>query len=121
MDTKITPKTIDEYIAGFPQDVQLILQKMRQVIHETAPGATEKISYQIPCFALNGDLVWFAGYRQHIGFYPKGSGIKAFQKELVGYKTAKGTVQFPLDKPIPYDLVRKIVKYRVEENSKKSG
>ncbi len=113
------PTNIDEYIAGFPEDVQLVMQKMRQVIHEAAPGATEKISYQIPCFYLNGNLVWFAGYSHHIGFYPRGSGIEAFKTELAGYKVSKGTVQFPLNKPIPYDIITKIVKYRVSENQSK--
>jgi len=113
------PITIDEYIFQFPEDVQFILQKVRTVIKESTPGAVEKISYQIPCFYLQGDLVWFAGYKRHIGFYPKGSGIEAFKKELSGYKSSKGAVQFPLDKPIPYELIRRIVKFRVEENLKK--
>ena len=112
------PITIDECIAQFPEDVQQILVRVREVIRESAPGAVEKISYQIPAFTLNGPLVWFAGYKHHIGFYPKGSGIEAFKEELSKFKSAKGSVQFPLDQPIPYELIRKIVRFRVEENRK---
>ncbi|NJD60210.1 MAG: hypothetical protein C3F13_06440 [Anaerolineales bacterium] len=112
-------KTIDEYIAQFPEEMQLILQKVREVIKETAPGAVEKISYQMPGFYLKGMLVWFAGHKNHIGFYPTGEGIEAFKGELLPYKFSKGAVQFPLDQPIPYDLIRKMVKYRVEQNLKK--
>jgi uncharacterized protein YdhG (YjbR/CyaY superfamily) len=117
---KRSPTTIDEYIAQFPEDVQQILVKVWDVIRASAPGAVEKISYQIPAFYLNGSLVWFAGYKHHIGFYPKGSGIEAFKEELSPYKSAKGSVQFPLDKPIPYELIRKIVRFRVAENLKNS-
>ena len=99
--------------------MQPILVKIRAVIKESAPEAVEKISYQMPAFYLNGDLVWFGAYKHHIGFYPIPSGIEAFKQELSAYKRAKGSVQFPLDKPIPYDLIRKIVKYRVAENLKK--
>ena len=113
------PTTIDEYIAQFPQEVQQILNKVRAVIKETAPGATEKISYAMPGFYLNGMLVWFAGHAKYIGFYPTGSGIEAFKKEIAGYKWSKGAVQFPLDQPIPYDLIRKMVKFRMGENRKK--
>jgi uncharacterized protein YdhG (YjbR/CyaY superfamily) len=88
------------------------------VIKESAPEAQEKISYGMPAFHQNGSLVWFAAHKRHIGFYPTGSGIEAFQEELAGYKVSKGTLQFPLDQPMPYDLIRKIVKYRVEENRK---
>jgi uncharacterized protein YdhG (YjbR/CyaY superfamily) len=112
------PTTIDEYIAQFPEEVQRVLVRVREAIRESAPGAVEKISYQIPAFTLNGPLVWFAGYKHHIGFYPKGSGIEAFKEELSEYKPAKGSVQFPLDKPIPYELIRRIVRFRVEENRK---
>jgi uncharacterized protein YdhG (YjbR/CyaY superfamily) len=109
--------TIDEYIKGFPTDVQLILEKMRQTIRKAAPEAVEAISYQMPTFKLNGkNLVHFAAFQKHIGFYPIPSGIEAFKKELSQYKQGKGSVQFPIDKPIPYDLVEKIVKYRVKEN-----
>jgi uncharacterized protein YdhG (YjbR/CyaY superfamily) len=111
-------KTIDEYIQTFPVDIQSILEKMRQTIREAAPGAVEAISYQMPGFKLNGNLVWFAAYEKHIGFYPTPSGIEAFEEELMPYKRSKGTVQFPLDKPIPFDLVKKIVIFRVKENSK---
>jgi uncharacterized protein YdhG (YjbR/CyaY superfamily) len=109
-------KTIDEYIATFPNNVQTILQELRQVIRDSAPEAEETISYRIPAFKLNGILVWFAAFKDHIGFYPKSSGVEAFKKELSGYDVSKGTIRFPLDKPIPFELVRKIVKHRVKEN-----
>jgi uncharacterized protein YdhG (YjbR/CyaY superfamily) len=115
---KDQPTTIDEYIAQFPEDIQQILVKIRAVIKETAPDAVEKISYQMPAFYLNGNLVWFAAYKRHIGVYPVPSGNDAFNKELSVYKRGKGTIQFPLEKPIPYDLIRRIVKYRVAENLK---
>jgi uncharacterized protein YdhG (YjbR/CyaY superfamily) len=117
--SKIQPKTIDGYIAMFPKNVQDMLKKLRRVIGESAPGAEETISYGIPTFKLNGYLVHFAAYKNHIGFYPTSSGIEAFKKELLSYKWAKGSVQFPLDKPIPFDLVKKIVAYRVKENLSK--
>ena len=114
--------TIDEYIATFPKDVQDILGKMRQIIRKAAPDAFEAISYQMPKFKLNGkNLVHFAAFKNHIGFYTIPSGIEAFKKELSQYKKGKGSVQFTLDKPIPYDLVRKIVEYRVKENLEKRG
>ncbi len=104
-------RTIDEYIKTFPNDVQSILEKMRQTIKKAAPEAVETISYQMPTFKLNGkNLVHFAAFKNHIGFYPIPSGIEAFKKELSSYKQGKGSVQFPIDKPIPYDLVEKIVK-----------
>jgi uncharacterized protein YdhG (YjbR/CyaY superfamily) len=112
-------KTIDEYIKTFPVDVQSILEKMRQTIRQAAPGAVEAIAYEMPTFRLNGNLVHFAAFENHIGFYPTPSGIDAFKKEISRYKWAKGSVQFPLDKPIPYDLVEKIVKFRVTENLEK--
>jgi uncharacterized protein YdhG (YjbR/CyaY superfamily) len=112
-------KTIDEYIKTFPVDVQSILEKMRQTIRQAAPGAVEAIAYEMPTFRLNGNLVHFAAFENHIGFYPTPSGIDAFKKEISRYKWAKGSVQFPLDKPIPYDLVGKIVKFRVTENLEK--
>jgi len=113
-------RTIDEYIKIFPQDVQSILERMRQTIRKAAPEAVEAISYQMPTFKLNGkSLVYFAAYKHHIGFYPVPSGIKAFKKELSQYKTGKGSVQFPIDKPVPHDLVKKIVIFRVKENMKK--
>jgi uncharacterized protein YdhG (YjbR/CyaY superfamily) len=110
--------TIDEYIKTFPRDVQAILVKMRQVIKEVAPASAETISYQIPTFKLNRNLMHFAAYKNHIGFYPTSSGITTFKKELSSYKCSKGAVQFPYDKPIPYDLVQKIVIFRVKEDRK---
>jgi uncharacterized protein YdhG (YjbR/CyaY superfamily) len=109
-------KTIDEYINTFPEDIQIILEKMRHTIRKAAPEASEVISYQMPGFKLNGSLVWFAAFKNHIGFYPTSSGIDAFKNELSSYKNSKGAVQFSLDKPIPYDLVEKIVLFRVKEN-----
>ncbi|WP_127532965.1 iron chaperone [Paenibacillus kobensis] len=105
---------IDEYIALFPPEVQETLQTLRRVIHESAPGAKEKISYQMPAFALHSNLVYFAAYKKHIGFYPTSSGIAAFQAELSAYKGSKGAVQFPIGEPLPYDLIRSIVRFRVE-------
>ena len=112
-------KTIDEYIQTFPENIQTILEKMRQTIHSAAPEAVEAISYQMPAFKLNGNLVFFAAAKNHIGFYPTPSAIIAFKKELSPYITGKGTIQFPLGKPIPYDLVKKIVKSRIKENEQK--
>jgi len=113
-------RTIDEYIARFPKDVRDILEELRRVIRESTPEAEETISYGIPTFDLNGrHLVHFAAYKNHVGFYPTSSGIKAFKKELSPFRTSKGTAQFPLDKPIPFDLVKKIVKFRVKENESK--
>jgi len=110
-------KTIDEYIRTFPKDVQTILEKMRKTIREAAPGAVETISYQMPTFKLNGKgLVYFAAFKNHIGFYPIPSGVEAFEKELSPYKQGKGSVQFPIDQPVPYDLVKRIVTFRVNEN-----
>ncbi|MDD4972648.1 MAG: DUF1801 domain-containing protein [Paludibacter sp.] len=114
-------RTVDEYIKSFPEDVQTILQKMRQTIREAAPDAEEAISYQMPAFKQNGILVYFAVQKNHVGFYPTASGIETFKAELTPYKWSKGAVQFPLDKPIPYDLVKKIVEFRVKENSKKTA
>ncbi len=109
--------TIDEYIRSFPENIQNILEKMRQTIRKAAPDVVEAISYQMPTFKLNGkNLVHFAAFKNHIGFYPTSSGIEAFKKVLTDYKGSKGTVQFPLDKPVPFDLVEKIVKFRVKEN-----
>jgi uncharacterized protein YdhG (YjbR/CyaY superfamily) len=112
-------KTIDEYIAGFPEDVQTILQKIRATIAKAAPDAEETIKYQIPTFVLKGNLVHFAAYKSHIGFYPAPAGTEKFQKELTRYKSGKGSVQFPLDEPIPYELIAKIVKFRVKEQAAK--
>jgi uncharacterized protein YdhG (YjbR/CyaY superfamily) len=112
-------KTIDEYIGTFPDDVRKILSELRQAIKETAPEAQETINYQMPTFTLNGNLVHFAAFKNHIGFYPTPTGIEAFKKELAPYKGAKGSVQFPIDQPLPLPLIRKIVAYRVKENLEK--
>ncbi len=108
-------KTIDDYIAGFPSDVQVLLLQVRTTIGKAAPDAEETISYQIPTFILNGNLVHFAAFRNHIGFYPGASGIREFADALSSYKGAKGSVQFPLDKPLPLSLITRIVKFRVKE------
>jgi uncharacterized protein YdhG (YjbR/CyaY superfamily) len=111
--------TIDQYIQGFPKDVQAKLSEVRSTIRRVAPQATEKISYRVPTFDLNGNLVHFAAFAGHIGFYPGPSGIAQFQKELKRYKSAKGSVQLPLDEPLPLALIAKIVEFRVGENSRK--
>lgn len=115
-ENKITFRSVDEYITQFPFDVQEILKTLRGVIKESAPDAKEKISYQMPTFELHGNLVHFAAFKKHIGLYPAPSGIDAFKLELSEYKGAKGSVQFPIDKPLPYELISKIVKFRVAEN-----
>jgi uncharacterized protein YdhG (YjbR/CyaY superfamily) len=107
---------VDAYISQFPVDVQAQLQQLRKVIHAVAPDANEKISYGIPTFCLHGNLVHFAAYRNHIGFYPSSSGVLAFAQELSAYKTSRGTVQFPLGQPLPVELIKKIVAFRVTEN-----
>src|SRR5687767_1967897 len=109
-------KTMDEYINTFPEDVRTILNELRQEIKEAAPEAEEAINYQMPTFTLNGNLVHFGAFKDHIGFYPTPSGIEAFKKELAPYKGAKGSVQFPIDQPLPLPLIRRIVEYRVKEN-----
>jgi len=111
---------IDEYIAAYPENIQRILSELRATIKAAAPQAEEKISYQIPTFALKGNLVHFAAYKNHIGFYPAPSGIEAFKQELSVYKGAKGSVQFPIDQPLPLELISKIVKFRVTENLHKA-
>jgi uncharacterized protein YdhG (YjbR/CyaY superfamily) len=117
MKTKTTtPKDVDEYISGVPKEVQRLLEEVRATIKKAAPGAEEVISYQMPAFKLHGMLVYFAWYKTHIGFYPTPSGIEAFRKELSVYKSAKGSVQFPTDSPLPLNLISRIVKYRVREN-----
>jgi uncharacterized protein YdhG (YjbR/CyaY superfamily) len=110
------PKNIDEYIARFPPEIQEILQKIRLTIRKAAPKAEEAISYMMPTFKLHGNLVFFAAYKKHIGFYPAPRGNEAFKEELSAYEGGKGTIRFPLDKPIPYALISKIVKFRVKEN-----
>jgi uncharacterized protein YdhG (YjbR/CyaY superfamily) len=111
--------SIDEYIFSFPTDVQKKLTQLRVLIAQVAPNAEEKISYQMPAFYLDGILVWFAGHPSHIGFYPRASAIAKFKRELSRYKNAKGSVQFPLDEPLPVELIKRMVRFRVEENVKK--
>jgi len=109
-------ETIDEYIAAFPRNVRDVLEELRRIIRESAPKSEETISYGIPTFDLNGKhLVHFAAYKNHIGFYPTSSGITRFKKDLSRYELSRGTVRFPIDEPIPFDVIRKIVKYRVKE------
>jgi uncharacterized protein YdhG (YjbR/CyaY superfamily) len=113
-------KNIDEYIVDFPDETRSMLEELRLSIQEAAPKAEEVISYGMPAFKQNGMLVYFAGYKKHIGFYPTASGIASFKKELIPYKSSKGAVQFPLDKPLPLGLIKKIVKFRVKENLQKA-
>ena len=110
------PKTIDDYIAGFPSEVRVILEKLRAMIGKAAPGAEEAIKYRLPTFVLSRNLVHFGAFKKHIGFYATPTGNKQFRQQLSAYKGAKGSVQFPLDKPIPYGLVSRMVKFRVKEN-----
>jgi uncharacterized protein YdhG (YjbR/CyaY superfamily) len=117
---KVTPKTIDEYIAAFPKDIQEILEKIRTTIRNAAPDAQETIKYQMPTFILEGNLVYFAAFKKHIGFYPPVKGLVKFKDELSAYEGPKGSLIFPLDKPIPYDLIGEIVKFRVRENLEKA-
>ena len=111
-------QSIDEYIRPFPLHVRKKLMELRKVIREQAPQAQEQISYQMPAFYLNGNIVYFAAYSKHIGFYPTSSGIRAFESKLSKYKHSKGAVQFPMDEPLPLELIRKIVRFRVQENIK---
>lgn len=113
-------KNIDDYIKDFPPTIQAQLKKLRKEIQSAAPKAEEAIKYGIPTFILHGNLVHFGGFKKHIGFFPAPSGVKAFAKELADYKTSKGTIKFPLNKPIPFALVKKIVKFRINENKFKS-
>jgi len=115
------PTTIDEYIAGFPSDVQLLLQKVRATIRKAAPGAEEAIKYQIPTFVFHGNLIHFAGYKNHIGLYPGSKPVEEFKSELSRYEISKGTVRFPLHKPIPYGLIGKITRFCVKRNREKSA
>ena len=117
MDMSI--KTIDEYVAQFPKDIQVLLEKMRTIISKAAPKAEEAMAYGIPTFKLHGNLVHFGGYKSHIGFYPAPSGIEAFKKELAEYEGSKGTIRFPLDKPLPATLITQVVKFRVKKNLEK--
>ena len=114
-------KNVDEYLKAFPVSIQNILEKVRQTIKAAAPKAEEVISYQMPAYKYRGMLVYFAGWKNHIGFYPTSTGTNAFKKELSVYKGAKGSVQFPLDKAIPFSLISKIVKFRVKENEAKAA
>lgn len=118
MDNRTDP-SVDAYIARFPAEIQERLQLLRQVIQQTAPDAEETIAYAMPAYRLHGSLVYFGAFKQHIGFYPTGSGITNFAQELMPYPSSKGAVQFPNDQPIPYDLVERIVAFRVQENLQK--
>ena len=118
---KSTPQNTDEYIANFPKDIQEILQELWATIREAAPDAEEVISYQMPTFRLKGNLVHFAAYKNHIGFYPTPSGIENFKKEISVYEGAKGSVKFPIDQPLPLDLISNIVRFRVTENLEKAA
>ena len=118
---KIIPATIDEYIYLFPEETRKKLEQLRMTIRKAAPDAEEMISYQMPAYKCQGMLVYFAGYKNHIGFYPTASGIAAFKEELSVYKSAKGAVQFPIDKPLPLKLIAEIVAFRVKENAAKAA
>jgi uncharacterized protein YdhG (YjbR/CyaY superfamily) len=120
MTDKSAPANIDEYIAAFSPDVQSLLEKIRLTIREAAPQAEEKISYKMPAFALNGILVYFAAFKKHIGMYPPVQGDKKLSKELAPYRGEKGNLKFPLDEPIPYDLIRRVVTFRVKEHLRKA-
>jgi uncharacterized protein YdhG (YjbR/CyaY superfamily) len=111
-----TFSTINEYISEFPEEIQVKLEQIREIIQQAAPEAKEAIRYGMPTFVLNGNLVHFAAYKNHIGFYPAPSGIDAYLDELAVYRTGKGTIQFPIDQPIPLNLVKKVVEFRVNEN-----
>jgi uncharacterized protein YdhG (YjbR/CyaY superfamily) len=113
---KVKPKDIDEYIANVPQDVQEVLEKIRLTVRQAAPEAKETIKYEMPTFTLNGNLVHFAAFKTHIGFYPPPTGLASHKNELAAYSGPKGSLMFPLDQPIPYDLIREIVTFRVKEN-----
>lgn len=119
METK-KPENIDEYIGGFPNDIQEILEKIRMTIQKAAPEAKEKISYSMPAFDQNGIVVYFAAFKNHFGLYALPTGHEVFKDELSSYKSGKGSVQFPFSKPIPYDLITRIVKFRVKENMEKA-
>lgn len=121
MNEKTVPRSIDEYISAYPEEVQEILQELRKIIHEEAPEVVETISYNIPTFDYQGHLVFFAAYKKFISLYPAPRTAELFREELAAYKGAVGTVQFPLNKPVPYDLVRRIVRYLREEKIRKSG
>jgi uncharacterized protein YdhG (YjbR/CyaY superfamily) len=113
--------TVDEYIAMFPKNVQAVLVTLRAAIHAAAPDAAERISYQMPAFTLHGNLVYFAAHKRYIGFYPTSSGVAAFERELAEYEGTKGAIHFPLDQPLPLDLIARIVKFRVNENLRRAA
>ena len=121
MKTNATPVNIDEYIAGFPPEVRAILQKIRMTIRKAAPEAEETIKYKMPVFMFKGNLVYFSAFKKHIGFYPPVAGSIELKRALTPFEGPKGSLKFPLDKPIPYDLIEKIVKARVKENLEKAG
>ncbi|NDV95328.1 hypothetical protein D0T84_10400 [Dysgonomonas sp. 521] len=112
----MTPQNIDEYIAAFPGDIQVLMEKLRAAIKKAAPEATEKISWQMPTFQMNGNLIHFAGHKKHIGLYPGVEAMEAFKEELVAYKTTKGGIQLPYNKPLPLGLVAKIVRFNIKRN-----
>ena len=119
-ENKVIIKTVDEYILQFPLEIQEKLQAMRKVIRDSAPDAEEKMSWQMPTFYLQGNLVHFAAHKSHIGFYLGAEGIEAFTDKFLGFKYSKGAVQFPMDKPLPFDLISEIVRYRVDQNIKEA-
>ncbi len=120
-ENETNPLTIDAYIAGFPEIVQMALQKLRQVIKEAAPEAGETIKYRMPTFTYHGNLVHFAAYEHHIGFYPDPEGIQKFAVELAPYPQSKGAIRFPIDKPLPFDLIYRITQFRVEQNAARAA
>ena len=116
LSPKTPPKNIDEYIASFPEDIQALLEKVRATIRDAAPAAEEAIKYQMPTFTLQGNLVHFAAHKKHLGFYPVPTGVERFKEALSDYEGGKGSVKFPYDKPIPFDIISEVVKFRVKEN-----
>ena len=121
MKTNVTPGNIDEYIAGFPDDVQKVLEEIRSTIRKAAPKAEEAMKYAMPTYVLHGNLVHFAAFKNHIGFYPAPAGIDEFEKELAKYREGKGTIQFPMGEKIPLSLITKVVKFRVKQNTEKAN
>lgn len=121
MKSRKVPSSIDDYIGAFPEDVRRRLRDLRAAIRAAAPDAEERISYRMPAFTLNGNLVYFAAFKDHIGFFPTASGVAAFKRDLAPYETSKGTVRFPFDRPLPLKLIARIVRFRAAENLKKSA
>lgn len=119
-ERKPAPRDVDSYIAGFPADVRALLETLRKTIRKAAPAAEESISYMMPAYKKDGPLVYFGGFKNHVGFFPTPSGVAAFSKELEGYTVSKGTIQFPLDKPLPTKLITQIVQFRLAENEAKA-